>query len=49
MRRLWRWLRWTTCAMCGAEFKKGQGGGVSRSVLCSEECNAEAWREWMRL
>jgi hypothetical protein len=46
IRRWWHRLWWVTCEVCGQEFRKGQGSGVSRSVMCSDRCYQEAWRDF---
>ena len=47
IRAWWHRRRYTNCLVCGREFRKGHGGGMSRSVVCSDACWAQAWREWL--
>lgn len=48
VRAWWHRLRYADCGICGREFRKGKGGGVSRRVLCSERCFKQAWLDWLR-
>ena len=50
MRRLRAWWHRRThvhCGMCGTEFRKGHGGGMSRSTICSDACWNAAWRDFL--
>lgn len=48
MKGWWHRLRYAECAICGREFRKGKGGGVSREVMCDDECYAWAWAMWAK-
>jgi hypothetical protein len=44
----WRRVRYANCGVCGREFRKGTGSGVSRRTICDDECYAWAWADWIR-
>lgn len=46
MRGWWHRSRHVRCGICGTEFRKGRGSGMSGSVVCSDACWTEAWRQW---
>lgn len=42
------WRRWTTCEVCNRRFRKGTGGGITGTLVCSDECWGLAWADWVR-
>lgn len=47
--RVWlRRRRYVECAVCGREFRKGTGSGISRRTFCDDECYGWAWADFVR-
>lgn len=42
----WHSRRYVDCAVCDREFRKGQGSGMSREVVCSDACWSASWMQW---
>lgn len=45
----WHNRRYADCQVCGREFRKGSGGGVSGEIFCSGWCYGVNLGQWLAL